>query len=132
MRAKLVLLSLAIVIVVSFGFTVLHLTLSQRWVDEDLRERAITFAREIAATIGDRRELENSGLLQSQIRSDPGPATERAPAGHPGLPARWHGGRRHQPSGEPAALPSRRGRARRPRGRPSPASCCATASAPGK
>ena len=67
-RAKLVLLSLAIVIVVSFGFTVLHLTLSQRWVDEDLRERALTFAREIAATIGDRRELENGALLQSQIR----------------------------------------------------------------
>ena len=67
-RAKLVLLSLAIVVVVSFGFTVLHLNLSQRWVDEDLRERAIAFAREIAATIGDRRELENGALLDSQIR----------------------------------------------------------------
>src|SRR5262245_28144287 len=66
-RLKLVLLSLAIVVVVSFGFTVLHLALSQHWVDEDLRERAITFAREIAATIGDRRELENGPLLQSQI-----------------------------------------------------------------
>jgi signal transduction histidine kinase len=66
-RAKLVLLSLAIVLVVSFGFTVLHLSLSQRWVDEDLRERAIVFAREIAATIGDRRELESGALLQSQV-----------------------------------------------------------------
>jgi signal transduction histidine kinase len=66
-RAKLVLLSLFIVIVVSFSFRLLHLHLSQRWVDEDLRERAITFAREIAVTIGDRRELESGRFLQAQI-----------------------------------------------------------------
>jgi len=66
-RAKLVLLSLAIVMVVSFGFTILHGKLAQGWVQDDLRDRAVAFTREIAATIGDRREFENSALLQSQI-----------------------------------------------------------------
>ena len=33
-----------------------------------LRERAIAFAREIAATLGDRRELESTALLHEQIR----------------------------------------------------------------
>jgi signal transduction histidine kinase len=67
-RAKLVLLSLAIVMVVSFGFTILHVKLAQGWVQDDLRDRAIAFAREIAATIGDRREFENSTLLKAQIQ----------------------------------------------------------------
>lgn len=67
-RAKLVLLGLAIVIVVSFGFTLLQLRLSQGWIEEDLRERAIAFAREIAVTIGDRREFESGALLDGQIR----------------------------------------------------------------
>ncbi len=68
-RRKLVLLSLLILVVVSFGFTLLHLQLSRAWVEEDLRERAIAFAREIAATIGDRRELESGALLDRQIRA---------------------------------------------------------------
>lgn len=67
-RGKLVLLSGALLLVVSFGFTLLNLRLSQGWVEEDLRERAIAFAREIAVTIGDRRELENDALLNAQVR----------------------------------------------------------------
>jgi signal transduction histidine kinase len=68
-RAKLVVLSLLILMVVSFGFTVLLLHLSASWVEEDLQERAIAFAQEIAATIGDRREFESAALLRRQIDS---------------------------------------------------------------
>ncbi len=67
-RLKLVLLSVLVLVVVSFGFTALSLTLTRGWVEDDLRERAIAFAREIAATVGDRSELENRGLLEGQIR----------------------------------------------------------------
>lgn len=67
-RQKLVFLALGIVVVVSFGFTVLQLSLSRRWVEEDLRERAVSFAREVAATIGDQRELESGVLLRRQIQ----------------------------------------------------------------
>ncbi|MGH7268434.1 MAG: ATP-binding protein [Candidatus Rokuibacteriota bacterium] len=67
-RHRLVLPGVVILVVVSFGFAALSLTLSRRWVEEDLRERAITFAREIAATIGDLRELESTALLNEQIR----------------------------------------------------------------
>ena len=67
-RLKLVLLSVAVLVVVSFGFTALSLTLTRGAIEDDLRERAIAFAREIAATIGDRRELDNSALLDEQIR----------------------------------------------------------------
>ncbi len=66
-RPKLVLLSLLILVGVSFGFTALQLRLSAHWVEEDLRERAIAFAREIAATIGDEEELRDSQLLHRQI-----------------------------------------------------------------
>ena len=58
-RRKLVLLSLLILVVVSFAFTLLNHAMSRAWVEEDLRERAVNFAREIAATIGDRREFES-------------------------------------------------------------------------
>jgi two-component system NtrC family sensor kinase len=67
-RLKLVLLSVAVLVFVSFGFTALSLRLSRGWVEEELKERAIVFAREIAATIGDRRELESTALLEDQIR----------------------------------------------------------------
>jgi signal transduction histidine kinase len=67
-RGKLVVLSLLILVVVSFGFTMLQLHLSRGWVEEDLRERAVFFAREIAATIGDRREFESSELLGRKIQ----------------------------------------------------------------
>ena len=66
-RFKLVLLSVAVLVVVSFGFTALSLSLTRGWIEDDLRERAIAFAREIAATIGDRRELESTALLHEQI-----------------------------------------------------------------
>lgn len=66
-RGKLVLLSLAILIVVSFAFTLLHLNLARDLVEEELAERAVAFAREIAATIGDRQELESGPVLERQI-----------------------------------------------------------------
>jgi len=66
-RAKLVLLSLLIVVVASFGFSLLHRAMTHGATEEDLRERAVAFAREIAATIGDRREFESGPLLRAQI-----------------------------------------------------------------
>jgi len=66
-RQKLVLLSVVVLIVISFGFAALSLTLSRGWVEEDLKDRAIAFAREVAATIGDRREFESGPLLNEQI-----------------------------------------------------------------
>src|SRR6266498_3997691 len=67
-RQKLVLLSIAVLIVISFGFTALSLSLSRGWVEEDLKDRAIAFAQEIAATIGDQHEFESGILLQDQVR----------------------------------------------------------------
>lgn len=67
-RQKLVLLSLVIVAVVSFGFTLVQLNLSRSWVEEDLRERALIFAREIAVTIATRQEFESGVLLEREIR----------------------------------------------------------------
>jgi two-component system, NtrC family, sensor kinase len=66
-RQKLVLLSLLILIVVSFGFALLQRAITRRVVEDDLRERAVAFAREIAATIGDERELASGLVLQRQI-----------------------------------------------------------------
>jgi hypothetical protein len=51
LRQNLVLGGLAIVVVVSFGFTLLQLALSQQSVEEDLQARAVFFAREVAASI---------------------------------------------------------------------------------
>src|SRR5262245_21022338 len=62
-RQKLVLLSLLILVVVSFTFTAVQLHLSRTWREEDLQERAVIFAREIAATIGDHHELETGALI---------------------------------------------------------------------
>ncbi|MBI2461303.1 MAG: HAMP domain-containing protein [Candidatus Rokubacteria bacterium] len=66
-RSKLILSSLLLLVTVSFAFTAASLHLSERWVETDLRRRAITFAREVAATIGDRREFENTRLLDLEI-----------------------------------------------------------------
>jgi signal transduction histidine kinase len=66
-REKLVLSSLGILVVVSFVFTLVQFELARRLVEEDLAERAVAFAREIAATIGDRQELESGPLLEHQI-----------------------------------------------------------------
>ena len=67
-RGKLVLLSLLILVVVSFGLTLLGLHLSRTWVEEDLKERAVIFARELAATIGDHQDLTPGPLLDRKIQ----------------------------------------------------------------
>jgi len=67
-RNKLIVSTLVLLLVVSFAFTAASLYFSERLVEDDLRDRAIAFAREVAATIGDRREFENSRLLGSEIR----------------------------------------------------------------
>jgi two-component system NtrC family sensor kinase len=67
-RHKLVLLVLVLMAVVSFGFTLLNVRLSRALIEEDLKDRAIAFAREVAVTIGDRREFEDRDLLQRQIQ----------------------------------------------------------------
>src|SRR2546422_4197555 len=64
-RQKLVLLSLLILVVVSFTFTAVQLDLTRTWREEDLRDRAVIFAREMAATIGDRHELESGADRKS-------------------------------------------------------------------
>ena len=61
LRQKLVLGGLAIVVVVSFGFTLLQLTLTRT-------ARAVFLAREVAASIGDRRELQSGARLERQDR----------------------------------------------------------------
>src|SRR5574341_1808491 len=66
-RHKLVLLATLVILGVSSGFTWLNLALTRKAIEEDLKARAIVFAREIAATIGDRRELESGRLLGEQI-----------------------------------------------------------------
>ncbi|MBI4254939.1 MAG: HAMP domain-containing protein, partial [Candidatus Rokubacteria bacterium] len=66
-RHKLVLLATLVILGVSSGFAWLNLALARRAIEEDLQARAIIFAREIAATIGDRRELESGGALNEQI-----------------------------------------------------------------
>src|SRR5581483_10657723 len=67
-RGKLVVSSLVLLIVVSFAFSAASLYFSEQLVEEDVRGRAISFAREMAATIGDRREFENRTLLEGEIR----------------------------------------------------------------
>lgn len=67
-RQKLILLGTLVVAVASFGFTALTLHFWRGWVEEDLQERAVAFAREVAATIGDRREFESGALLHDQIQ----------------------------------------------------------------
>ena len=67
-RQKLVLLSLLIVVVVSFGFTLVQLHLTRTWVEEDLKERAVFFARELAATIGGDHELTAGPVLERKIQ----------------------------------------------------------------
>jgi signal transduction histidine kinase len=67
-RGKLVIGGLAILIVVSFGFTLLQLELSRAGFEEDLRARAVFFAREIAATISEPSELEPGPRLDRLVR----------------------------------------------------------------
>src|SRR5262249_35603795 len=66
-RQKLVLLSLLILVVVSFTFTAVQLDPSPPWREEALRARAGISGAEIAATIGDHHELEGGALLDRKI-----------------------------------------------------------------
>jgi signal transduction histidine kinase len=56
-RTKLVLLSVTILAGVSFVSAALDYTLSRQWIEEDLQDRAIVFAREIALTIRGTEDL---------------------------------------------------------------------------
>ena len=67
-RHKLVLLSVVIIVGVSSAFLTLNLWLTSRWVEEDLQQRVVTFARVTAATISSRQEFESGGPLQDQVR----------------------------------------------------------------
>lgn len=55
-------------VVVSFAFTLVHIDFTRRLVEEDLAERAVAFAREMAATVGNQEELESGPLLERQIQ----------------------------------------------------------------
>jgi two-component system NtrC family sensor kinase len=62
-RHKLILLGALVVLAVSTGFTWLNLSLAQRAIEEDLKRRAIVYAREVAATLADSRRLEGGEVL---------------------------------------------------------------------
>ena len=66
-RHKLILFGTLVILVVSSGFTWVNLALARRAIVEDLRSRAIIYARDVAATIGDRKELEDGPALRLQI-----------------------------------------------------------------
>src|SRR5438552_3470482 len=66
-RHKLIILSTLAILVVSLGFAWINLFLAYRAIEEDLRTRAIIYAREVAATIGHRSELERKEALQQLI-----------------------------------------------------------------
>lgn len=74
-RQKLVLVSLAILIVASFGFLLLHRLISSTWIDEDLRHRAILFGQGISVTLHDDRFASRAALARDirqivAVRSD--------------------------------------------------------------
>lgn len=74
-RQKLVLVSLLILIVASFGFLLLHRLISSTWIDEDLRHRAILFGQGISVTLHDDRFASRSALERDirqivAVRSD--------------------------------------------------------------
>jgi signal transduction histidine kinase len=56
-----------VILAVSSGFTWVSLTLARRALEEDFRTRAIVYAREVAASIGGRRELESGPELNRLI-----------------------------------------------------------------
>src|SRR3989442_3701589 len=62
-RHKLILLGALVVLAVSSGFTWLSLGLAQRAIEEDLKARAIVYAREVAATLGHGQRLEGDEAL---------------------------------------------------------------------
>lgn len=56
-RHKLIILGTLVILVVSSAFTWINLALAQRAIEEDLKARAIVYARDVAVTLGQRREL---------------------------------------------------------------------------
>lgn len=66
-RHKLILFSTLVILVVSSGFTWVNLVLARRALEEDFKTRAIVYAREVAAAIGGRRELESGPELNRLI-----------------------------------------------------------------
>lgn len=66
-RHKLILFGTLVILVVSSAFTWVNLALARRAIVEDLQARAIVYARDVAATIGDRKELEDGPALRLQI-----------------------------------------------------------------
>ena len=66
-RHKLTLFSTLVILAVSSGFTWVSLGLARRAIEEDLQNRAIVYAREVAAAIGRGRELESGPELHQLI-----------------------------------------------------------------
>ena len=66
-RHKLILFGTLAILVVSSGFTWVNLVLARRAIEEDFKTRAIVYAREVAAAIGGRRELESGPELNRLI-----------------------------------------------------------------
>jgi len=66
-RHKLILCGTLAILVVSSGFTWVSLLLARQAIEEDLQNRAIVYAREVAAAIGGRRELETGPALSQLI-----------------------------------------------------------------
>ena len=66
-RHKLIIVGVFVIFVVSSGFTFSNLARARRAIEEDLKTRAIVYAREIAATLGQGRELGSRPALQELI-----------------------------------------------------------------
>jgi two-component system, NtrC family, sensor kinase len=66
-RHKLIILGTLVILVVSSGFTWANLALARRAIEEDLRARAIVYARDIAATLGHGSELSSRENLQALV-----------------------------------------------------------------
>src|SRR5713101_5863233 len=66
-RHKLIILGVLVILVVSSAFTWINLALARRAIEEDLKTRAIVYAREIAATLGQGHELGSGPALQELI-----------------------------------------------------------------
>ena len=64
---KLIVFSTLVILVVSSGFTWVNLLLARRAIEEDLKARAIVYAREVAASIGGRADLESGQALRRMI-----------------------------------------------------------------
>ena len=66
-RHKLVLLGTLGIVVVSSAFAWINLALAHRAIEEDLKARAIVYAREVAVTLGDRTKVETGEVLHHLI-----------------------------------------------------------------